>query len=243
MNQTVDLDYTKLKITEKLHRGNWHKILEPFVQSREMEVLLMSLFEDNSQGYRMNPGLKLAFRAFEECPWEGLRVVIVGQEPFTELGSSDGLAFSGSHRDPDGKMPVQARLVLKEVAKTCHSHLTDFEYAGDPDLKRWANQGVLLLNSALTSRVDTRGAHLAIWEPFTRFVIKQICTYHFGVVFAFVGKRARSFSSMVSDQQIKLFCEHPSVAITEKRYHWNSENLFNKANETLFGQNGTEIHW
>ena len=131
------------------------------------------------------PPAKLVFNAFNLCPFNKVKVVILGQDPYHELGQAMGLSFSV----PDGVMlPPSLQNIYKEI----HSDL------GKPiptsgDLTRWAKQGVLLLNATLTVRAHEANSHQALgWQNFTDAAIETINTHREHIVFMLWGGFARS---------------------------------------------------
>ena len=136
------------------------------------------------------PPAKLVFNAFNLCPFNKVKVVILGQDPYHELGQAMGLSFSV----PDGVMlPPSLQNIYKEI----HSDL------GKPiptsgDLTRWAKQGVLLLNATLTVRAHEANSHQALgWQNFTDAAIETINTHREHIVFMLWGGFARSKKRLI----------------------------------------------
>ena len=97
MTQTVDLAEIKCKLIEKLTPSGWSVKLRSFINSSDFDKILDSLLQERDAGKRFTPPLKQVFRAFEECPVDKLRVVMIGQDPYPHFGVADGLAFSCSN--------------------------------------------------------------------------------------------------------------------------------------------------
>ncbi len=158
MTEQVNLEDVKLKLIEKLKPSGWAGKLKGFVQSSDFDKILKVLYKLREDGKRFTPPLKYVFRAFEECPINDLKVVMIGQDPYPQLGVADGISFSCSLT---GKPQPSLRHILRAVNETVHGEIA-IDY--DPDLKRWSNQGVLMLNSALTCEIDKIGSHVPIWK-------------------------------------------------------------------------------
>lgn len=151
MTETINLEEIKLKLIEKLTPSGWATKLRGFIQSSDFEKILNELYKQRSEGKRFTPPLKYVFRAFEECPVDKLRVIMIGQDPYPHLNIADGLAFSCS-------LTNKPQPSLKNIFEAVDATVYDNERREyDPNLVRWANQGVLLLNSALTCQVDKVG--------------------------------------------------------------------------------------
>jgi uracil-DNA glycosylase len=237
INSVIDL---KMKLYEKLKPSGWADKLKTFMFSEDMDHILETLQNDVAEGKRFTPPLKYVFKAFEECPWSSLKVVMVGQEPNNQLGVADGLAFScGLTKKAD--RPLE--FMLKEVKETVYTDSPQ-DFDPNPDLTRWANQGVLLLNSTLTVGVQKPGSHGNVWSDFTKFVLSQLSSLNYaGVVFAFIGNRPQEYSVLVNDNHYKLFAPHPITGGMNGRTSWPSKNLFNEINKILHQIGYPEIVW
>lgn len=124
------------------------------------------------------------FRAFNECPFDKVKVVILGQDPYHTPGVANGLSFSAN---PDKKVPPSLQNIYKEL----HSDL-NIPIPTNPDLLHWAKQGVLLLNATLTVRKGEAGSHQGKgWEEFTNNVIEIISKQKENVVFILWGAYAQ----------------------------------------------------
>ena len=143
-------------------------------------------------------------------------------QPYPQLGVADGISFSCSNT---GKAQPSLRYILDEINRSC--------YKGHPgsldvDLKRWANQGVLMLNTALTVEVGKIGSHYDIWRKFTAYLLDWLNTHDTGLVYVYMGKKAEEWSELTDDTtSTKYFVKHPaSAAYSGGR--WDSENVFMK---------------
>ena len=139
MTESVDLLLIKQKLIDKLKPSGWSSKLRGFVMSSDFDVILDTLYRLREDGKRFTPPLKQVFRAFEECAVDDLKVVIIGQDPYPHLGTADGLAFSCGNT---GKPQPSLQKIFEEIERTVYQ---EFPTHQDPDLTRWANQGVLLL--------------------------------------------------------------------------------------------------
>ena len=219
MQQKIDIEEIKQKLFDKLEISGWDKLFKSFIFSSEFDDILTKLWSLSQEDKRFTPPLKQVFRAFEECPYDKLQIVIIGQDPYPQLGVADGIAFSCSNTD---KLQPSLKYIHDEVNRTL--------YAGNPistdlDLKGWANQGVLMLNTALTVEVGKIGSHYDIWKPFTAYLLDGLNNYKSDLVYVYMGKKAEEWSDITSDNNIKFFLKHPASAAYNGS-KWDSNNVF-----------------
>lgn len=113
----------------------------------------------------------------------------------------------------------------------------------DVDLARWSNQGILMLNTALTTTVGKIGQHYPIWKPFLAYLFDYLTWNETGLVYIYMGKQAQEWSDAVNDNNYKFFVSHPASAAYNKQERWDSENVFVKANEVVEKQFNAKITW
>lgn len=233
----IDLEQIKQKLYQKLVPSGWGDKLKSFILSEEFDKILLKLYEESQSGMKFTPVLKQVFRAFEECPWKNLKVVTLGQDPYPYPGVCDGLAFSCGNT---GKIQASLRYIHREIKETVYPN-EDYDYPAD--LTPWANQGVLLLNTAFTTTINKVGTHYLIWRPFLVFVLDMISAYNPGMIYVFFGKIAQQYASGMPDNNYKLLISHPASAAHNNAERWNSEDVFNKINGILIKNNNLKITW
>jgi len=231
MNQKVTVNHDEVitKLSSMLKDSGWHNVLKGFLVSEDFKKILVTLNDMVNSDQRFTPPLKQVFRAFQECPFDQLRVVVVGQDPYPQLGVADGIAFScGNTKKPEASL----RYILKAVNGTVYDDKQDLKNV-DPDLTRWANQGVLMLNTALTTEVGKIGKHFDIWQPFISYLIDMLSKRDTPLVWVFMGKQAQNLADLVDDHHTVLTCSHPASAAYQKQQLWDCNDVFNKVNEAL----------
>lgn len=241
----VNLEEIKNKLYERLKPSGWANPLKTFIMSTDMDNILNRLYKDVKEGKRFTPVLKQVFRAFEECPYEDLKLVVLGQDPYPhpprkegQLPVADGIAFSCSNC---GKIETSLKYIYQEVNDTVYPGQ---EYIWEPDLKKWANQGILLLNSSLTTNLGVVGAHYDIWKPFIAFLLDMLVSHKPATTYIFMGKVAQEWmDSIPDDTNWKLYCSHPASAAYDKEEHWDSGNVFIKAQKLVYEQTKYNIKW
>ena len=181
------------------------------------------------------PDKKNIFAALKYTPYENVKVVILGQDPYHGLGEAHGMAFSVC---PGIKIPPSLQNIYKELHEELGCYIPNNGY-----LMKWARQGVLLLNSVLTVQKDLPASHRGIgWEAFTDKLIEEVNKKEDPVVFMLWGNFAKSKASLITNSKhLVLTAAHPSPF--SARYGFFGCNHFKKANEFL-KENGREpIDW
>lgn len=182
------------------------------------------------------PPARLVFNAFNLCPFDHVKVVIIGQDPYHEPGQAHGLSFSVL---PGVPFPPSLQNIFKEIEAD-----TGTPVPFDGDLTRWARQGVLLLNATLTVRAHQANSHAQLgWQTFTDAAIKALAQRREHLVYMLWGSYARSKSYMI-DRQRNLVLEsvHPSP-LSASRGGWFGQHQFSRCNKYLEENGFTPITW
>lgn len=181
------------------------------------------------------PQPKNIFRAFEETPFEKVKVVILGQDPYHGPGQANGLCFAVN---PGVRLPPSLQNIFKELE-------SDLGHAvnRDPDLGRWARQGVLLLNATLTVNAHTPGSHQGKgWEEFTDAAIKKLGDEREHLVFILWGNYAKQKGAHIDwSKHCIIESAHPSPFSANHGFFGSKP--FSKANEYLAAHGETPIEW
>lgn len=176
------------------------------------------------------------FAAFDHCPFDKVKVVIIGQDPYHGYGQANGLCFSVN----DGvAFPPSLINIFKEIEQDLNK---PFPKTGN--LERWADQGVLLLNATLTVRESEAGSHQGKgWETFTDAVIQKISDEKENVVFLLWGGFAKKKGARINrSKHHVLETGHPSP-LSANRGLWFSNKHFSKTNSYLSGLGKDSIEW
>ena len=177
------------------------------------------------------------FRAFDMCPFDEVKVVILGQDPYHGAGQANGLCFSVS----EGVTPPPS---LKNIFKEIWNDTRCRSIAErDGDLERWAKQGVLLLNATLTVRARQAGSHQGKgWEEFTDAAIKALSEDREGLVFMLWGKYAKEKGKDIDwTKHLVLEAAHPSPFSADKGFFGCKH--FSQANEYLKEHGQKPVEW
>lgn len=197
-----------------------------------------SLVDFVKREYQTNtifPPGSLIFNAFDQCKWDKLKLVIIGQDPYHGLGQANGMCFSVN---PGIKFPPSLRNIFKEIMAEFESELPK-----DGDLTRWAQQGVLLLNATLTVRESEAGSHQKKgWETFTDSVIEKINAEKKNIVYLLWGSYARSKKVLIdTENNLVLESPHPSPLSAHRGFFGN--NHFSKAKQYIKDQYQEDFFW
>ncbi|MGA0049002.1 MAG: uracil-DNA glycosylase [Flavobacteriaceae bacterium] len=182
------------------------------------------------------PSAPLIFSAFNCCPVDQVKVVLLGQDPYHGDGQADGLCFSV----PEGiTHPPSLINIFKEIQTDLH-----LPYPKSGNLVRWAHQGVLLLNATLTVQAHQPGSHQKKgWEQFTDSVIRYLSAQHTHLVFMLWGGYAKQKSKFIdTSKHLVLTSGHPSP-LSANRGYWFGNKHFSKCNAYLARQGKKEIQW
>ena len=221
MNQNVNIKESwKLLLNEEFDKSYFKQLNQFLINEKDIKI-----FPPDSQ----------IFSAFTHTPFEKVKVVILGQDPYHGFGQAHGLCFSVN----DGiKFPHSLQNIFKELKADCGC-----EIPSSGNLIKWADQGVLLLNSTLTVRENEPGSHQKKgWEIFTDTVIKTISDKKEHVVFILWGRFAQSKETLIdSSKHLILKAAHPSPFSVYNGFfgckHFSKTNTYLKENKL------PEINW
>lgn len=214
---------------------SWKRQLQGEFEKPYFLQLTERIRQEYSAGACYPPG-PLIFNAFNLCPFDSVKVVIIGQDPYHEPGQAHGLSFSVQ---PGVPFPPSLQNIFKEIEQDLGTPVPQ-----DGDLTRWARQGVLLLNATLTVRAHIANSHATLgWQNFTDAAIQALARHRQHLVYMLWGGFARSKAYMI-DKQKNLVLEsvHPSP-LSANRGGWFGQHQFSRCNDYLI-QNGIEpIAW
>lgn len=231
----------QMKLIQKLEPSGWAEFLRGFLRSDDFVNLIRFLVDENQAGRRFTPSLKQLFRAFELCPLASTKVVMVGQDPYPQPMVADGVAFSCGNTQ---KAEASLRYIFKAIEGTVPEDDRMFvDFPDKCDLGRWSEQGVLVLNSALTTQLSKTGMHVAQWRPFMEYLIDMLNFKQSGLVWVLMGKQAQSFDGIIGEHHTVLTCTHPAFAAYQKLSFWDCNDVFNKVNKQLVDYKKDKILW
>ena len=213
---------------------SWQRLLADEFEKEYFQDLFKFIDQEYEAG-NVFPPKELIFSAFEHTPYEQVKVVILGQDPYHGAGQSHGLAFSVQK---GVKIPPSLRNMYKELANDLA-----IEPASHGNLTSWADQGVLLLNTVLTVREGEANSHQKKgWERFTDRVIEVLNEREDPIVFVLWGKPAQQKTTMIdATKHIIIQSFHPSPLSASRGFFGSKP--FSKVNEALISLGKQPIDW
>lgn len=213
---------------------SWKRVLAPEFEKPYFQTLVQQLHAEKKAGRVIYPPGPLIFNAFNLTPFDRVKVVIIGQDPYHGPGQAEGLSFSVPHGMPLPPSLVNIyREIETDLGVTLHK---------DGSLRGWAEQGVFLLNAVLTVRAGQPTSHSRIgWAEFTDAVIRTLSDRRDGLVFLLWGNFARSKRELIdTTRHTVLEAAHPSPLA---RGAFFGCRHFSKTNEILQSEGLTPIDW
>ena len=201
---------------------DYYQELQAFVEKRRAEV-------------RVFPEEKNVFNALELTPFESVKVVILGQDPYHGFGQAHGLSFSVQKGIP---LPPSLKNIYKELQEDIGGELPT-----EGDLSHWAKQGVLLLNTVLTVEEGNANSHKGMgWERLTNRLIESLNELKHPVIFILWGKPAQDKEKLITNpNHVLLKAPHPSPLSAYRGFFGSKP--FSKVNDILIQQGQTPIRW
>jgi uracil-DNA glycosylase len=230
------------KFKDHFHES-WHHKMKPFVESKEMDKIYDYLKTESKRGVRILPDSFNTFRAFKETKYNDINAVLLGYCPYhiiyNGIPAADGLMFSCSIT---GKLQPSLHQFYRALEKEFYDGL-NLHFYWSPDLSYLAKQGILLLNSSLTTEYQKPGKHQQLWEPFTKYVIEE-CLSYLGVPIVLIGKDAQYYERYMSPLTHGYIfeLEHPAAAARNLR-DWETDKVFTKVSHLVKMNNGIDIKW
>ena len=213
---------------------SWREVLQPEFDKPYFE-LLTSFVRHEYQTKQCFPPARLIFNAFDSCPFDKVRVVIIGQDPYHDVGQAQGLCFSV----PDGvAIPPSLQNIYKELNRDL-----GIPIPASGNLQRWAEQGVLLLNATLTVEAHRAGSHQNKgWEELTDAAITALNARREHLVFMLWGAYAKRKGQVIDTRKhLVLTAAHPSPLSAYQGFFGCGH--FSKANEYLTRHELQPIEW
>ena len=212
--------------------GDWMKVLD---RNETMKIMgwLRTVNKET-----LCPNIKDVFKAFKLCSYNKCRVIFVGQDPYPQRGVAQGVLFGNSSDTPENKLSPSLQIIKESVINFEIPHnLITF----DPTLESWAKQGILMINSALTTEVGKIGVHMMKWRPFMIAFLKQMSMINPGIIYILFGSQAQILEPYINKNNYVLKIEHPAyfARINKKMpYH-----IWKDINKILYDLYGERIEW
>jgi len=227
------------KFSSNFH-PSWHARMKPFIESEECDEIYAFLKKESGRGASLAPQSINTFRVFKELPLEDIKCIFLFQDPYFTfkdgLPIADGLALGCS--------------IHKKIQPTLRQFYTGIEeelfngFNLDWDLEECnvsylVEQGVMMLNAALTVEKDKAGSHKQLWKPFTEYIIKNIVN-KYNIPIVLCGKDAQEYDSIIESKTFKV--SHPASA-SYNGGKWNTNGVFTELNKLFEKQMVESVSW
>jgi len=215
--------------------SSWREVLKDEFEKEYFKNLTEFVRNEYSGNTPIYPPARLIFNAFDHCPFDKVKVVILGQDPYHGAGQANGLCFSVNKGI---QFPPSLMNIFKEISSDTGAPIPQ-----DGDLTRWSDQGVLLLNATLTVRAAQAGSHQRRgWEEFTDTAIRQLASLRENIVFILWGSYAQKKGAFIERaKHLVLTSPHPSPLSAYQGFFGNHH--FSKANQYLTEHGKAPIIW
>ena len=212
--------------------GDWMKVLD---RNETMKIMgWLKIVNKNT----LCPNIKDVFKAFKLCPYDKCRVIFIAQDPYYQKDIAQGILFGNSSNTPEDKLSSSLQVIKESVINFEIPHnLITF----DPTLESWAKQGILMINSALTTEVGKTGVHMMMWRPFMASFLRKMSTINTGIIYVLFGSQAQVLEPYINANNYVLKIEHPAYFARVKKKMPN--DIWRVINKILYDLYGERIEW
>lgn len=228
--------------------GTWGEKLKGFIESEKCDELYSFLKTESRRGKVICPDHDNVFRAFQETPYNDLKVVMMLQDPYYQVKFgeghntkvADGVAMSCRNT---GKLQPSLELFYEGMEDDLYKGL-NLKMEKNPDLTYLCKQGVMMLNTSLTVEQDKPSSHYERWKDFTTYLLEEVFTqYNNGLIFVLAGNKSQYYERFINPLQHYIFkVEHPAAAAHSQR-KWKHDKIFSKINKILKENNNYQVTW
>lgn len=212
--------------------GDWIRV----INQKELNIVI-DVMNRLYSSKKVCPAAENVFRAFDLCPYNELKVVFVGQDPYPQSDVATGILFGNRADVPEDELSPSLK-VVKEAA--INFEIPHNSIIFDQTLESWARQGILMINSALTVEMNKIGSHTMLWRPFISSLLKNISETNPGLIYVLFGSQAGTFQPYIKTGTV-IKVPHPAYnARTETKMN---PELFTDINRELKSKYGITIKW
>ena len=223
-------------IYKNLFGKEWWEAMKPHF-SEDYFIKLGQFINKERETKSVLPEQSKVFRAFIDCPFNEVKVIVLGLDPYIKKEQACGLAFA--IEDDCTMIPASLKFIAEEVERSLYDGMNlSFDYS----LQNWVKQGVLLINTALTVVEGKTGSHSIMWREFTEMIFKTLSAKN-RIVFLLLGKQAQEYKRFILPKHPVVEAPHPAAASYNPKISIVGSNCFVKVNEELSNLNYNEIKW
>lgn len=215
--------------------GEWAEVIDFNILNQTLSILGRIIQEKE-----ISPSPSDLFKAFTFCPYNKLSVIMVGLDPYPQKNTATGIAFGNKEDTPLSQFSPSLKILYDAVWKYC-SYDLPFSTIDKvfPTLEQWCNQGVLMLNSALSVEIGKVRSHTALWRPFIKNLLTNCQKKKDGLIFVLLGEVAQTFKSCLNPKNV-VSCVHPSkCARTGEEF----PDIFKEIDDKMIKNNKQLIYW
>lgn len=227
------------RILSNLFGEGWFNAMGTYLMSQDFANLGHWLIGERKTNM-VYPVQQNVFKAFKLTPYEDVKVVFLGLDPYIRKNQAIGLSF-GVYTEMGVKVPPSLKTIIKELESDLDVLCLEFDHS----LEGWAKQGVLMLNTALTVVEGQTNSHLKAWNPFTMQVIDAINRKNDNVVYILLGKTAQGYEKYLDADATRVIkAPHPAAeAYAGGKAGFYGSKIFSKCNSILYMLEKEEINW
>lgn len=221
-------------MTLEQYFGRWMRVID----KKELESVLTKLGLEYKRK-PICPAQNDVFKAFEACPYDDLKVVMLSQDPYPQKEVATGILFGNKKETSDEDLSPSLQ-VIKEAA-------INFEIPHnciifDPTLESWAKQGILMINTALTVEMNKVGSHVMLWRPFIASLLRKLSENETGIIYVLFGRQAQTFKPYIN-KQFNTIIEEKHPAYFARTCTKMPHTIFEQISNLTKYKYGTSIIW
>ena len=213
--------------------GEWLKVFN----TKEFNKIIYTLNSMYKHNNMCPTNYSDVFKAFRLCPYESVKLIFLAQDPYPQKDVATGLCFANKQETKEDVYSPSLK-IIKDACIDLHYSNNSINF--DPSLEDWSRQGILLLNSALTTEVNKIGLHTMMWRPFISSFLRNFSTLNPGIIYVLFGNQAKTFKPYIKNSKI-ITTEQPAY------YARNNidmpSNIFYRINTLMELQYNTRIKW
>jgi len=231
---------SELSLAERLLVKNnilpsWYELLKPIVTEDDFYQILSGISNDMPN---VTPATEDIFAVFRYIAVQDIRVIILGQGPYPQPNVATGIAYGNVITSPE--LSPSLSIIMDELIET-ELITNEFNFFQNIDLLHWCEQGVLLLNTSLTTRLNQPGAHKKLWKPFMEKLLVQLDKENLIVVMT--GNQAQAHSHCFTKAKHKIKVAHPAADTFNNNRKFRGSKVFLKINNALQEMKMSVINW
>lgn len=212
--------------------GDWMKVLD-----KKETIKIMNWLKTINKSI-LCPSIENVFKAFRLCSYNNCKAIFLFQDPYPQKGIATGIAIGNSINTDNNNLSPSLKIIKESVINFEVPHnLITF----DPTLESWAKQGILMLNTALTTEIGKIGIHTMIWRPFITAFLNNMSKKNTGIIYVLFGNEAKVLKPYINKYNYVLSIEHPAYFARKNKKMPSS--LWDEINEITYNLYGKKFEW